>query len=190
MTYTDTNGHQYYEFLDEVKADGLYPLKVISLLCFFRLKGRTSIINMDNIEPLFPVKYLLFSKAENKLYLKDYKGYELKELFDTVYSGNDPFINNLAQWVADGNIYLLFDKKGIDDMKTMLQRIWNVRFSDSGKLEYVDFLRLLKSYIDIEEYKDYGKGLPGFKTVCNQYDQTIRTIWDEIHKKGKKTIKT
>jgi hypothetical protein len=169
-----------------VKAEGLYPMKATSLLCFFRLKGCTSIINLDNTEPLLPLQYLLHSPKENKFYLKDYKGYEIKELFDLVYRGDDPFINNLVQWVADGNIYLLFTKSMVDDMTKMLTRIWDARFSSKGKMEYNDFLRLLKAYVDLEEYKGFGKELTGFRTVCKQYDDTIAVIWDEIYKKIKK----
>jgi len=186
MIQQDDNGSQYYEVLDELKKDGTYPMKATSLYCFFRLKGRTSIINLDNVEPLIPLQYLLHSPKENKFYLKDYKGYEIKELFDTIYRGDDPFINNLVQWVADGNIYLLFTKAMVSDMTDMLTRIWDHRFSSKGKLEYNDFLRLLKGYIEFEDYKRDCKELTGFKTVCNIFDDKITSIWEEIHKKNKK----
>lgn len=37
----------------------------------------------------------------------------------------------------------------------------------------------------IVTYRDYGKELQGFMTVCNIYQKTIRDLWNKAYEKGK-----
>lgn len=177
----EENDSIWYDSSDDLKPEFI-PVKAVSLLSLFRLKGRTSTITTENLEPLLPLQYLLHSPKENKYYLKEYKGYTLKELMDSVYAGGEPTINSLVNYVYDGNIYLMFDKEGISDMTAMLSRIWNTKFTDKGKLNYSDYIKLVKEITDYEYYQNYAKGLTGFKTVCNQFQLSIDELWDNAFK--------
>jgi len=176
MIHSDDNS-SWYESLDETKADGLSPVKAITLYYLFRLKGRTSIITLDNIEPIFPVKYLLFSQAENRYYIKELREYQLREFLDLVYNGSDPFINNFVNWIADGNVYLLYTKEMVEDMTAMLIRVHNAKLSVKGKLSYPLFLDILELTVKYEDYKDFAKDLTGYRTVCHTFDQGLEELW-------------
>lgn len=139
-------------------------------------------ITIDNLEPLIPLTYLLHSPKENRYYLKDYRGYSLTEMRDLLYSGTDPVINSLDGYIHDGNIFLLFDADGISDMTAMLTRIWGAHFTDKGKLSYTSYIDLAEAIVKLEEYKDYGRELVGFKTVCNQLQLHIDELWDIAYK--------
>jgi len=177
----EENNSVWYDSIEDVKPEFI-SVKAVSLLSLFRLKGRTSTITTDNLEPLLPLKYLLHSPQENKFYLKDYKGYTLKELMDAVYAGSEPTINSLVNYVYDGNIYLMFDKEGISDMTQMLCRIYNAHFTDKGKLNYSDYIKLVKEITDYEYYQSYGKNLTGAKTVSNQLQLSIDELWNNAYK--------
>ena len=67
----------------------------------------------------------------------------------------------------------------------MLERLWNSQFKNQGKLDYRTYTDLLKTSLDYEDYKDYGKALTGFRTVCNQYEKAIREYWNKAYIKAK-----
>jgi hypothetical protein len=171
----------WYDSLEDVKPE-YFPIKAMSIFSFFRLKGRTSIISMENIEPLIPINYLLFSPKEDRYYLKAYRGYGLKEIQDRLYDGTDHFINSLDSWIRNGDIYLLFDKQGVADMISMLERIWNAHFTNKGKLPYTSFIEIIEATIKYEEYKADGREWIGYKTVLNTMENNIKELWDISYK--------
>lgn len=140
-------------------------------------KENSDEITLDNIEPIQPLQYLLHSRSENRYYIKDFRGLPLKELFDLVYSGADPFVNNLVNWIADGSVYLLFTKDMIDDMTAMLTRVHNAKLSVKGKLSYPLFLEILELTVKYEDYKDFARELTGYRTVCHTFDQGLEELW-------------
>jgi hypothetical protein len=179
MIHSDEN-FTWYDSPEDVKPE-LFPVKAVSLLSFFRLKGRTSIITIENIEPLAPINYLLFSPQENRYYLKEYRGYGLKEIRDRLYDGSDPFINGLDGFIRNGDIYLLFDKDSVSEMTSQLQRTYNAHFTDKGKLTYSVFLELMELIVKYEEYKAEGREWTGYKTVLHSMETSINELWEKAY---------
>jgi hypothetical protein len=170
------DGIIYYDSLAEVKAEGRFAIPVNSIFSFFKLKGKTSILSIENLEP-YHGDYLLYSPPEKRYYIKTYRGYQYKEFMDLVYGGSDPFVNNLDNWIANGHIYLLFTGDMVEDMKIMLARVYRSHLKEGGMLSYHIFIKLLEESIGLEEYKDYGRNLTGTKTVQMQYHERIGELW-------------
>jgi hypothetical protein len=189
MIHTDDNDNKYYLSLDEAKEDGLFPVKATSLICFFRLRGRTSVVTRANLEPIPDLRYVVYAKAEEKYYLKEYRGYDLETLFfyrpTLTFSGEDVAVEHLRQYIKDGTVSLLMTKEQVADTSAMLERIWNARFTDKGKMPYRSYLDVAETLISFHDYLDYGKGLTGTKTVQKQFNDKIEKIWSDAYKSKK-----
>jgi len=178
---------QWADDLEGFKPEYL-PVKCFSLLCFFQLKGRTTSMVANNLEPIPNLSYTIFVPHENRYYLKEFRGYDLETLYHyrptLTFSGEDEGVENLRRYVHDGRVWLLFTHDQVTQICVMLQRLWKSHFAIEGKLDYRTYLELLKSSIDLEDYRDYGKELVGYKTVCAQYERKIRELWDKAKNKN------
>ena len=61
---------KWYEDLDSAKADGYTVIPVRSLVQFYTLAGRKSLISKENMTPILYVLYVVFSPQEKRYYLK------------------------------------------------------------------------------------------------------------------------
>jgi len=178
---------QWADDLEGFKPEYL-PVKCFSLLCFFQLKGRTTSMVATNLEPIPNLSYTIFVPHENRYYLKEFRGYDLETLYQyrptLTFSGEDMGVENLRRYVHDGRVWLLFTHDQVTQISVMLQRLWKSHFSIEGKLDYRTYLELLKNSIDLEDYRNYGKELVGYKTVCAQYERRIRELWDKAKNKN------
>ncbi len=180
---TDDNGFKWVANPKDCMPE-YTPIRCFSLLNFFTLSNRKSVISKENLIPLTDAQYLIRAKSEEKYYLHTYRNWDIDTLY-FYYSrqGNDiPEVENLRRYVYDGNVTLLFTPQMVDDMRAMLARIYKAQFKSEGTLEYKIFISLLRECIEYEEYKEYGKGLTGFRTVCNQFDVRIGELWKAAKK--------
>jgi hypothetical protein len=92
------------------------------------------------------------------------------------------WIDKLRRYVSDGNLYLLLTDKQVQDTTTMLERLYKSHFVGQGKVPYKIWLKLLQSYLDYEDYKEYGVNLVGFKTVSKTFEDKIRQLWEQCYK--------
>jgi hypothetical protein len=174
----------YYESLEDVKEDGLEPIPITTTLSLFKLKGKTSIISLENLEP-YCGDYLLYSPQEKRYYLKTFHGSHYKTFMDAVYSGRDEAINSLVNRISDGNVYLVFTKDMVTEMKAMLYRVYKGHLSGEGTLSYRLYLKLLEETLRYEEYKDSQKNITGYKTVCSLMEADINELWKQAFEKKK-----
>jgi hypothetical protein len=188
MNLIQTEISSYAESLEDFKPEYV-PVKVNSVVEFFHLRGRTTSMIKSNVEFIPDLHYCYLSPVEKRFYFKSYKCYDLDTLFfyrpTLTFSGQDEAIEQLRTYVLDGNVWLLLTAEQIADTSAMLERLWNAQFKDRGKLDYRSYTKLLKASLDYEDYKDYGKALTGYRTVCNQYEKSISAIWDEAYRKAK-----
>jgi hypothetical protein len=169
--------------LDDFKPE-YTSIKVWNLIQFYTLVGRRTMMIKENLEPL-ETKYALHSPQENKYYLKDFRRYNIDDLILRPGKALDldkteVCIQNFRRYFTDGNLYLLFDAKQMDDTKAMLSRLWKAQFTEEGSLSYKIFIELFSESISYEDYRDFGKSLTGFRTVSNQYDTRIKELWAKV----------
>lgn len=190
MNLQKTELSQYTESLEGFRPE-LSAIKARSVIEFFTLRGKTTSMVSSNVIPISDLQYCIFSPLEKRYYLKTAKGYDLDTLFfyrpNLTFSGEDVSVEQLRSYVQDGNVWLLFNEEQIGDMTSLLERLWKSRYNEPGKLDYRTYVGLLKTSLEYEDYKDYGKSLVGFMTVKNQYERAIRELWDKGYAKGKKT---
>jgi hypothetical protein len=171
----------FYEFFDEIKEDGFFPVKCKSVLQFFMLKGRTVVINKENIVPIPDLAYVVKAKTPERYYLRKYHAYDLDQLYfyrqSDTFSGQDAAIENLRRYTDDNNIWLLFTKDQSAMITDMLTRVYKSQFKTEGKVPYPIFMQLMKLYLDLEDYEQYSKHLTGSRTVINQYTTHINELW-------------
>ena len=187
MNLIQTEVSSYAESLDGFKPE-YTPVKVVNAMAFFRLRGRTTSMNKSNVEFIPDLHYCYLSPAENRFYFKESRDYDLDTLFHCrptlTFSGDDEAVRLLRDRIMNGNVYLLLTKEQIADTTAMLERVWKSQFNTTGKLDYRIFIELLKTSIEYEDYKDWGKNLTGFRTVCKQYDTRLVQLWEQAHAKG------
>lgn len=184
-----TDISKFYLSLDEAREDGLTPVKCTSLLCFYKLKGKTSVINKANLEPITYLEYIYFSPLEERYYYKCFSGYSVEDFFffkPLLDFGQNELITQLRERILNGHgVWLLFKKEQITSMNDMLIRVWNANRSDKGKLKYQDWLRLAELSLKQEDYIDIGKNLTGYKTICNQFALQIQEFWKTVTSNSK-----
>lgn len=182
---TDENGFRFFATLADCKPE-YTPIKCWSLLQFFTLESRKTVLEKGNLIPIGDLKYMVRCKSPERFLVYDYRGYSVDDMFFyySRHGNTDEAIENLMRYVTDGNVYLLFTGKDVTDTKAMLQRVYKSRYKDEGKLEYKDFIPLLTESIRYEDYQYYCKSHPGFNTVCNLFEQRIDELWDAVYKKN------
>jgi hypothetical protein len=171
----------YYGGFDEIKEDGFFPVKCKSVLQFFMLKGRTVVINKENIVPIPDLAYVVKAKTPERYYLRKYHAYDLDQLYfyrqSDTFSGQDTAIENLRRYVDDDNVWLLFTKDQSVMITDMLTRVYKSQFKTDGKVPYPIFLELMKESLDLEDYMIYSKHLTGSRTVGKQFEDHINALW-------------
>jgi hypothetical protein len=176
-----TETDKYYASLDEPREDGFIPVKCTSLVQFFRLEGKKSIISKENLVPITYIQYVYFSPAEERYYLRVFSNYSCGHL--VLYkplnlAEENISIEQLREKVVNGyGVWLLFNAQQIKDMNEMLIRVFNANRSDKGKLGYKDWITLVETTLKYNDYLEYGKNLTGFATVCNQFKLQLADFW-------------
>jgi hypothetical protein len=177
--------HKWFASLDDTKVEGYFPVKVSSPLQFFTLKGRTSTVTRSNIEVIRYLHYALFSPQENRYYFKMFRAYDLDTFYfyrrTETFSGESEEVANLRRYIEDGNIWLLMSKAQVTDTTALLERLWKANLTGDGKLPYQIYLQVLETSLQFEDYKEVGKNLTGFKTVCNQFQLKLNELWKSAY---------
>ena len=185
----DQNDFKYFSGLSEVEPE-YKSVPVWNVLQFYRLIGRKTVMCAANLEPIPDLNYLVFSPQENRYYLRQSQNWSLNELYfyrkDIDFSGENETILALHRYVSDNNLFLLFLGSQVEETTQMLQRLYKSHFVGEGKVSYKAWLKLLDESLKLEDYKGYGSSLPGFKTVCNQFNLRIGAIWEGIYKLNNK----
>jgi len=181
----DSNGFKYFEVLDDIPSD-YKAIKVWSVLQFFTLAGKKTTINVENVIPITDLAYVIFSPHENRYYLRFSHGWTLDQLYfyrrTLEFSGEEESIESLRRYVSDSNLFLLLTETQVQDTTAMLKRLYKSQYMGEGKVSYRAWISLLKESLDLDDYRDYGKNLTGYRTICNQFEKKLRTIWEEIYK--------
>jgi hypothetical protein len=185
MIHEDENGNSYYLSLDEIKDEGFTPIKVTSLLQFFTLRGKATNMVKENIIPIPELKYCVLAKHPegDRYYTRDFRGYSLNQLYwyrrDETFSGEDTAIENLRRYTDDKRVILMLKPETVADISEMLKRLWRAEFKEDGQLPYKVFIPLLEANLKLEDYRDIGKNLTGYKTILNQMQLQIQELWKQ-----------
>lgn len=188
MIHTDEHDQSYYLSLDEARLDGYAPVKCNSVLQFFELDGRKTVMTKDNIVPITDLKYMVLAKypGGDRYFTRTYHNYDIDTLFfyrrTPTFSGEDVSVENLRRYVSDGRVTLLLDKDRVSQTSECLRRIYKSQFKTDGQLDYRVYLKLLDLSLRYEDYKDVSKDLTGFRTVCKQYEDAINGLWKSVMK--------
>lgn len=186
--HTDENNFEYYLSVEEAREDGYAPVKCNSVLQFFELEGRKTVMVKENIVPVMHLKYMVLAKypGGDRFFTRTYHNYSLDELFwyrrSPTFSGEDTAIENLRRYITDGRATLLLTKDQVANTSEMLRRIFKSQFKKDGQLDYRVYLKLLDLHLKRDDYMDYGTNLTGYKTVLNQYNVAINELWKSVMK--------
>lgn len=175
MKLIETEDFKYFESLEDCKPE-YTPIKVWSVVQFFKLSGKKTVIIAENLIPIPDLKYCYFAPNEKKYYLRDFNYISINDLYKNE-DEDDLSVLNLRRRISDGNVWLLITKEQVADTYVMLQRLWKANRTGEGRLDYKTWIKLAKLSLDLEDYKIYGKNLTGYLTVCNQYENQIRELW-------------
>ncbi len=187
MIHEDKNGSKYYENLDESKEEGYIPVRCYSPLQFYTLRGKSSKMIKDNIEPIRYLYYTVYDPNVRLHYIKFFKAYPLDVLFwyrrtDT-FSGEDQAVESLREYVKDGNVTLMYTRQQISDTTALLMRLYKSNFGKEGKLDFRLYLRILEENLRLEDYISYSKHLTGFHTACSGFEVRIAELWKQAKDK-------
>ena len=179
---TDDSGFDYFESLEDCSPE-FTPVKAVSLLQFFRLMGKKTVLIKDNLEPIPNLSYLVLS-FDGLYYKRDYRGYSVDELFFYFQRDGEvqEAIEALRSYIIDGKVWLLYTPEMIEEMKITLARVYNSYFKAEGTLPYKVFVNILEQSLKFEEFQDKLKGVTGYKTVCNSFTTNISSMWEQCRK--------
>jgi hypothetical protein len=163
---------KWAESLEDFKP-GLIPVKCWSILMFYQLRGKTTTLLKSNMEPLRYLYYALFSPQENRYYKKLFRAWSL----DDLQNNEDTAMSYLRQRVIDNNIWILYTQQQVEDTRAMLSRLYKANITTEGTLDYRLYIQILDISLRLEDYRDTGKTLTGYRTVCNQMDTELRELW-------------
>lgn len=168
------NNFCWYNNLEECKPH-YTAVKVYDFIQFFTLKPRASSLILQNVIPLEGIAYVYKDPMEEKYFLKRFRGWTFEEMVKE----DDEAIKILKARIDANAVWLMLTLQNISDTTEMLKRVWGGHYSEKGKLNYTDFIGLLKLSLQYEEYKDTQKSLTGYRTVCNQLEKQIKEIWQK-----------
>ena len=165
-------------------APDYLPVKCTTVLQFFQLVGRKSVICKENLIPIPDIHYTIRSESENRFYFKTYRGFSVDEIYylrpSLTFSPPDEVVSSLRGFVEDGNVYLLFDSEQIKDTTAMLQRLWKANLKGEGKVPYKSWLEILRLSLLMEDYKEFYSNGTGFKTQMKVWADELADIWKTI----------
>ena len=174
-----------YSDIEDAKPD-YFHVKVWSVVQFYRLVGKKTVIAINNFEPIPELKYALYSPAEQKYYVKDFSdvplGYMLYYETQEGWDSYDAFMNSFRRWLADGNLHLLLTQEQVEATTNMLYKMWKSELSGEGKLGYKAYIGIVEESLAYEKYKSEGKSLTGFKTACSMFEDRIANLWKMAYK--------
>jgi len=145
----------------------------------------TNIMRKDNLCPIPGLSYcvLTFWGEEDRYYVKNFRGYSVDELYfyrrTLDFSGEDTAIESLRRYVSDERVWLLYDPAMVEETKDTLDKIFKANINGNGKLTYRIYITMLDYVLKLEDDKDYGKNLPGFRTACKIIEDQITNLWKE-----------
>jgi hypothetical protein len=182
MHSVDEYDYKFYNSEEDVKPE-FSPVKCWSLLQFYQLSGRKEKIEKDSLEPIPGLNYLL---RADKLYLKEFRGYDIDTLvfYYDRKGGVITEVENLRRYVADGRVTILFTPDQVEETKKMLQRVYKGNLSGEGTLDYRIFIKILYEKTRYDDFKTYGKSLTGTKTVCKMFEDRIAELWKLAYEKN------
>ena len=155
-----------------------------TVLQFFALGGRKTIISKDNLIPIPDIHYTIRSESENRFYFKIYRGFSVDEIYylrpSLTFSPPDEEVSALRGFVEDGNVYLLFDSEQIKDTTAMLQRLWKANLKGDGKVPYKSWLEILRISLLMEDYKEFFSNAIGYKTVMKVWADELAELWKNV----------
>ena len=161
-------------------------IKVRSLLQFFILEGRKTVLIKENLIPIPDLHYAVHSSYQNRYYFRRYRGYDIDTLYlyrkSLTFSGESTEVENLQRYVYDGNVHILLTNEQTENTRSMLRRLWKSHFVVAGAVPYKLYLNLLDQSLRLEDYRENLQGAEGYRTTCHQFEERIRAIWDEIYK--------
>ena len=170
--------------LDDFKPE-YTPVKVWSPIQMYRLMGRKSVIELDNFEPIPDLHYALLSPKEDKYYFKEFPDIPMWLMLfyktDQDWDSYDVFLNDFRRRVADGNIYLLLTPEQVKDTQSKLGSLYRANLSDDGQLDYKTYIKIVALTLQYENYKDIGKSLTGYRSVCKDFDDKLAELWKSAH---------
>ena len=159
----------WYNDLSEARPH-YTPVKCHHILQFFSLRGRSATISIDNLTPIHGITYCYL--VDGKYFMKHYRGWNFKEL-----NNEDEALRVLKARIDAKAVWLMFTLQNIADMSEVLKRVYKTQFKADGKLDYHMFIELIDILTKYEQYREDGRNLVGFRTVCNQYDLKIGELW-------------
>lgn len=184
---TDDNGFRYFLTVEAVKPE-YKVVPVWNVLQFFTLEGRKTVMKRENIISIKDLQYMILDSNGEKYYLRDFRKRSLDEMYfyrkSLTFSGEDESILELHHFISTNRVFLLLSETNVTETTAMLERLYESHFKGKGKVPYKKWLELLDQSIKLEDYKNYGSSLVGFKTVCHQFEMRIKAIWDEIYKQN------
>lgn len=171
------------ESLDDFSPE-FSPVKCWSVLQFFVLTGRKTVISKNNLEPIKDLHYTLFSPQEKKYYFKEFRNYPLDVLYyyrpSLYFSGEDDAVSSLRTYVEDGNIHLLFTPEGVTQMSVMLQRVYKANVNGDGKLDYRTWIKIMELSLQMEDYHEFYANSIGYKTTMKVWNEELAELWKRI----------
>jgi hypothetical protein len=178
-----TDISKYYASLEDARED-YAVVKCWSVVQFYTIIGRKSVIIKENFTPITYVLYVIFSPAENKYYLRSFRNIPIDDLyfyeFDNKLNFEDTSIEQLRRYVYDGNVYLLLRAEQVESTKQMLARISKANLTTGKVIKYKDFILLCDISLKREYHNEYNKSKDGFKTELNILDSQIANIWQKV----------
>ena len=162
-----------------------YPIKCWSPIQCYTLSGRKTTIAIDNFIPIPNLYYSLYSPSEKKFLLKSFPDIPMWLMLfyktDEDWDSYDVFLNDFRRRVADGNIYLLLTPEQVKDTQSKLGSLYRANLSDDGQLDYKTYIKIVALTLQYENYKDIGKSLTGYRSVCKDFDDKLAELWKSAH---------
>lgn len=180
MKIQNDDNFSWFLTLDDVKPK-YTPIKCWSVLQFYQLIGKRTILSKENLIPIPNLKFVLLSHAENKYYLREYHGWSVDELFfyeQTIdFSKDDIAVESLRRYVDDRRIWLILTSDQVADISNMLTRLYKANLSGEGKLNYRLYLQIFEESLKLEDYQAQHKNDIGFKTNCKIKQDRLNELW-------------
>ena len=166
--------------LDDFKPE-YTPVKVWNTIQFYALQGKKTTIALDNFDPIPELKYALFSPQEDRYYFKSFPNLPMWLMLfyktDKDWDSYDVLLNNIRRYVSDGNIYLLLTPEQVKDTQNKLGSLYRANLDGDGQLDYKIYIQIVELALKYENYKDIGKNLTGYRSVCNDFDEKLAELW-------------